>query len=57
LDGWPDWNPNANALTEILAKHPHAGIGVNLGGSGLVDLEGDSPEAEGLLDDPALAQE
>ena len=49
--GWPDWKPDAKALADILTKNLQAGIGVNLGGSGLIDLEGDSPEAEGLLDD------
>ena len=29
----------------------HGGIAVNLGASGLIDVEGDSPEAEATLDD------
>ena len=43
--------PTTEALAEILLKSPAAGIGIHLGGSGLIDLEGDSPEAEALLDD------
>jgi len=49
--GWPDYKPDELALSEILRRNPHAGIGVHLGGSGLIDLEGDSAEGEAILDD------
>ncbi len=51
VDGWPDWHPSTMALADILKKHPRAGIGIHLGGSDLIDLEGDSPDAEALLED------
>jgi hypothetical protein len=51
VSGWPDWRPTTEALAEILQKSPAAGIGIHLGGSGLIDLEGDSPAAESLLND------
>ena len=51
LDGWPDWKPTSDAVIEILKGRPEAGIGVHLGGSALVDLEGDSEEGEVILTD------
>lgn len=50
-DGWPDFRPDVAALTAILARRPGAGVGVNLGGSGLVDVESDSDEGECVLAD------
>lgn len=44
-----DRNP-IDAVIEMLKRRPHAGIAVHLGGSGLIDLEGDSPAAEATLD-------
>lgn len=49
LDGWPEWKPDNESLVEVLQKHPAAGIGVHLGGSGLLDLEGDSDAGEAIL--------
>ena len=49
LDGWTEWRPSNEAITEVLHEHPAAGIGVHLGGSGLIDLEGDSDEGEAIL--------
>lgn len=51
FEGWPDYRPDEVALSEILRRNRHAGIGVHLGGSGLIDLEGDSEEGEAILDD------
>lgn len=51
LDGWPDFRPDAEALTAIFARCPGAGVGVNLGGSALIDVESDSDEAERVLED------
>lgn len=51
FEGWPDYRPDASALSDILRRNRHGGIGVHLGGSGLIDLEGDSDEGEALLDD------
>lgn len=51
VDGWVDWKPDTEAITEILESHPCAGIGVHLDGSRLVDLEGDSDEGEAILTD------
>lgn len=50
-DGWPECRPEWTDLAELLARRPKAGIALNLGASGLVDVEGDTPEAEALLDD------
>ncbi|MGA2616497.1 MAG: bifunctional DNA primase/polymerase [Thermoguttaceae bacterium] len=50
-DGWPDYNPSPEVLRRLLVNNPHLGIGLNLGGSGLLDLEGDTPEGEMMLDD------
>ena len=49
--GWPDLRPTPEVVQEVLGFDYSAGIGLNLGGSGLVDVEGDSPEAEAKLDD------
>ena len=49
--GWPDYRPDAETIKSILTLNGDAGIGLNLGGSGLLDLEADSPEAEEFLDD------
>lgn len=49
--GWPDLRPTPEIVQEVLNFNYDAGIGVNLGASGLVDVEGDSPEAESLLED------
>ncbi len=49
--GWPDLRPKEQQLVEIFEGQPHLGIGLNLGPSGLVDIEGDSPQAEAILDD------
>jgi hypothetical protein len=49
--GWPDYCPDSKSVASILEIHLSAGIGVNLGPSGLVDLEADSDEGEAVLDD------
>jgi hypothetical protein len=49
--GWPDFHPNVDWFKAALEFHGDAGIGLNLGASGLVDLEGDSEEAETIIDD------
>ncbi|NQU26325.1 MAG: bifunctional DNA primase/polymerase [Candidatus Nealsonbacteria bacterium] len=49
--GWPDVKPGIDHLQACLDFHGDAGIGINLGGSGLLDLEGDSEEGEAILTD------
>lgn len=49
--GWPDLRPTPEIVREVLSFDWDTGIGLNLGASGLVDVEGDSPEAEVILDD------
>lgn len=49
--GWPDYSPSCNDFISILEFHGEAQVGINLGGSGLIDLEGDSDEAEMILDE------
>ena len=49
--GWPDLQLGVESLRHILEHNHDAGIGLNLGGSGLIDLEGDTPEGEAILDD------
>jgi len=48
--GWPDYYPGLPELLTAL-EDPTLGIGLNLGGSGLIDLEADTPEGEMILDD------
>src|SRR5690348_434831 len=49
--GWPVCRPDVDSLVDLLAALPNAGIALNLGASGVVDVEGDTPEGEALLDD------
>ena len=49
--GWPDLRPNPEWFEVALQQWGDAGLGVNLGASGLIDLEGDSEEGEAVLDD------
>jgi len=50
-DGWPDYRPPLETLRKQLRADASLGIGLNLGGSGLIDLEADTPEGEMILDD------
>jgi hypothetical protein len=50
-DGWPDYYPTTGTMVRILTSDARLGIGLNLGGSGLIDIEADTPEGEMLLDD------
>lgn len=49
--GWPDFRPAPEQVRAIIEHDWDRGIGLNLGGSGVIDLEGDSPEGEAILDD------
>lgn len=51
FQGWPSFRPDKAALSDIFNRYPDAGIGLHLGGSSLIDLEGDSEEGEAILDD------
>ena len=50
-DGWPDYHPDIDVLVRLLVNNPGLGIGLNLGASGLIDLEADTAEGEMILDD------
>ena len=50
-DGWPDYYPPTETLLRYLTNNVGCGVGINLGGSGLIDIEGDTPEGEMILDD------
>lgn len=50
-DGWPDFRPSLRHLESLLAANPLRGLGINLGGSGLLDLEADSDQGDAQLDD------
>src|SRR5271156_3289641 len=56
-DGWPDYQPDIEVLIHFLVNNPNLGIGLNLGGSALIDLEADTPEGEMILDDLCAGQE
>ena len=49
--GWPDVKPGIEHLEVCLGLYGDGGIGINLDGSGLIDLEGDSIEGEAILTD------
>ncbi|MCA9119271.1 MAG: bifunctional DNA primase/polymerase [Planctomycetaceae bacterium] len=49
--GWPDFKPDANSIKSMIESNWKLGIGLNLGGSQLIDLEADTPEGEMILDD------
>ncbi len=49
--GWPDLRPPVELVQTYLASNWDAGIGINLGGSRLFDVEADSDDGEALLDD------
>ena len=51
FEGWPDYRPDVESLAALFELDLSAGMGVNLGPSGLVDLEADSVEGEIVLDD------
>ena len=50
-DGWPECRPAWDDLAALLKDRPNAGIAINLGASGLIDVEADTPEDEARLDD------
>jgi hypothetical protein len=50
-DGWPECRPDWHDLASLLKDRPNAGIAINLGASGLIDVEADSPDDEARLDD------
>jgi hypothetical protein len=51
ISGWPDFRPSATNVRTLLEHNWDAGIGINLGGSGLIDVEADTLEGEQILDD------
>ena len=48
--GWPVIRPGIEQLHVMLEQNGDAGIGLHLGGSGLIDLEGDSEQGEAILE-------
>jgi len=48
---WPDFQPGPEHLEATFEFNADAGLGVNLGASGLIDLESDTPEGEKVLVD------
>lgn len=51
FEGWPDFCPSVEVVQTYLSTNWDAGIGINLGGSHLFDVEADSEAGEALLDD------
>ena len=51
FDGWPDFRPSVETVETYLSQNWDAGIGINLGGSGIIDVEADSEEGEAFLHD------
>lgn len=51
FDGWPDYRPSIEVVETYLSQHWDAGIGINLGGSKIIDVEADSDEGEAFLND------
>jgi len=49
--GWPNFRPDSEHVRAILEFNAEAQIGINLGGSMVIDVEADSAEGESLLDD------
>jgi hypothetical protein len=49
--GWQEFRIGVADLIEKLENKPQTVIGLHLGGSGLLDLEGDTPEGEKVLTD------
>ena len=48
--GWPEVRPGIEQLHVMLEHNGDAGIGLHLGGSGLIDLEGDTAQGERICE-------
>ena len=48
--GWPAVRPGVEQLHAMLEENGDAGIGLHLGGSGLIDLEGDTEQGERICE-------
>ena len=49
-EGWPVVRPGVAQLHAMLEENGDAGIGLHLGGSGLIDLEGDTEQGERICE-------
>jgi hypothetical protein len=48
--GWPDFRPSADDVRWVFDRYTTAGVGLNLGGSGLIDVEADAAEGDEFLE-------